>query len=217
VGLVKLMEMRRLVSLADLVGRIGELEAALRTGNPPAERKTPQAAPDSGSGKAPARSASAGSSQSASANIAGAREATSAASAASNPDRPSGSMIDKIKSVLEKKKRRMLIAAIDDAVRADLEGDELLIEFTPEARHSRDTLAKADNAKALREACYDICGREIGIRFATKADSDGQEPLSPEEEERRTKTQTRQAVAQNPTVQQVLRTFGGEIVDIKMQ
>src|ERR1700694_2916676 len=66
VGLVKLMEMRRLASLGDLVGRIAELETALRAGKPPAERKTPQASPESGPGKAPARAASAGSSKSAS-------------------------------------------------------------------------------------------------------------------------------------------------------
>src|SRR5437763_4802238 len=43
VGLVKLMEMRRLASLGDLVGRIAELESALRTGRAPAERKNSQA------------------------------------------------------------------------------------------------------------------------------------------------------------------------------
>src|SRR5258708_24528489 len=60
VGLVKLMEMRRLASLGDLVGRIGELEDALRTGRAPAERKTPPSAPDSGPAKAGARSAASG-------------------------------------------------------------------------------------------------------------------------------------------------------------
>src|SRR5207253_9440041 len=45
VGLVKLMEKRRLASLGDLVGRINELESALRTGRPPAARKNPPAAP----------------------------------------------------------------------------------------------------------------------------------------------------------------------------
>src|SRR5207302_1488508 len=44
VGLVKLMEMRRLAPLGDLVGRIAELESALRTGRPPAEHKSPQSA-----------------------------------------------------------------------------------------------------------------------------------------------------------------------------
>jgi hypothetical protein len=127
-------------------------------------------------------------------------------------------MIDQIKAALEKRKRRMLIAALEAASRAELEGDELLIEFTPEAKHSRDTLAKSDNAKTLREACSEVCGRDIGIRFSIRdGSSDANEPLSPEEEERRARKQTRQAATQNPTVQQVLRAFGGEIVDIKVQ
>src|SRR5437764_10522427 len=49
VGLVKLMEMRRLASLGDLVGRIAELESALRTGRAPAQRKSPQATPSAAS------------------------------------------------------------------------------------------------------------------------------------------------------------------------
>ena len=216
VGLVKLMEMRRLSSLGDLVGRIDELEQALLSGRAPAERKGPQSAPDSGPSKAPARSAaSAGSGQRASSAVpvepAAANEPPVAASS-------SGSLIDQIKSALEKKKRRMLIAALNDARRAELEGDELVIEFTLEAKSSRDTLAKAENAKAVREAGSEVCGRDIGIRFLMKdGDGEGNEPISPEEEERRAKKQTREAAAQNPTVQQVLRAFGGEIVDIKMQ
>src|SRR5438067_13375586 len=65
VALVKLMEMRRLTSLNDLVERIGQLENALRTGKPPAERK-------------PAQSNSGGSTQTSAAPI-----RTSAASASS--------------------------------------------------------------------------------------------------------------------------------------
>jgi DNA polymerase III subunit gamma/tau len=214
VGLVKLMEMRRLASLGDLVGRIAELEDALRTGQPPAERKTPQSAPDSGPAKAGARSAATGGSG----RSASAVNEQPAASESAVVTTTSASLLDQIKSELEKKKRRLLIAALDAACRVELEGDELSIEFMPEARHSRDTLAKADNAKALREACTEVCGREIGIRFAIRqAESDEGAPASPEEEERRSKQQAREAVAQNPTVQQVLRAFGGEIVDITMQ
>ncbi|MDX6497257.1 MAG: polymerase subunit gamma/tau [Blastocatellia bacterium] len=236
VGLVKLMEMRRLASLSDLIGRITELEDALRTGQPPAQRKGPQSAPESSPGKAPARSAaSAGGSRSTrassddtardservvdrpseeSADTKGPSESISNEASGSS----SGSIIDQIKAALENKKRRMLIAALDASSRAELEGDEMLIEFTPDAKHSRDTLAKADNAKALREACREVCGRDVGIRFAVKdVSSEGDEQLSPEEEERRSKKQIRQAAAQNPTVQQVLRAFGGEIVDIKVQ
>jgi DNA polymerase-3 subunit gamma/tau len=219
VGLVKLMEMRRLASLSDLVGRITELEAALRTGKPPAERKTPQSTPDSSPNKAGARSAaSAGSSKSASAAVSEEMTmepglVTTRATSGPGP----GSLVDQIKSALAEKKRRLLIATLDGASRAELEGDELLIEFAPDARHSRDTMAKAENVKALREACYEVCGREIGIRFAIKDDGDSKQPLSPEDEARQSKKQTRQTATQNPTVQQVLRTFGGEIVDVKMQ
>lgn len=238
VGLVKLMEMRRLASLSDLIGRITELEDALRTGQPPAERKGPQSAPDSSPGNAPARSAaSAGGSRSTSATSyetstsrgskrlaepPGEESADTGDSSESTSKEASGtssgSLIDQIKAELEKKKRRMLIAALDASSRAELEGDELLIEFTPDAKHSRDTLAKADNAKALREACSEVCGRDIGIRFTVKdGNNESDEPLSPEEEERRSKKQIRQTAAQNPGVQQVLRAFGGEIVDIEMQ
>src|SRR5258707_1236030 len=184
VGLVKLMEMRRLASLGDLVGRITELENALRTGEAPAERKSPQSGAEGGSSKAPARSAaSAGKGVGAS----GYGTATSRAServvelssegsadakdsSGSDSNEPSktssGSLVDQIKSALEKMKRPRLVASLDAASRTELEGDELLIEFTPEAKHSRDTLAKADNAKALREACSEVCGRDIEIRLA---------------------------------------------------
>src|SRR5258708_5527830 len=133
VGLVKLMEMRRLASLGDLVRRITELENALRTGAAPAERKSPQSGPQSGSSKAPARSAaSAGKGVS----VSGYGTATSRSServvelssegsadtkdsSESKSNEPSktssGSLVDQIKSALEKKKRRMLIAALDAA------------------------------------------------------------------------------------------------------
>jgi len=238
VGLVKLMEMRRLASLSDLIGRINELENALRTGQAPAERKSPQSAPDSSPSKTPARSAaSAGSKQNASASGYGTpssrdseRVGEHLSNASMETEGPSesisneaamtspGSLIDQIKAALEKKKRRMLIAALDAASRVEAEGNEVLIEFTSDARHSRETLAKSDNAKALREACSEACGRDMGIRFSIRdSTAETNEPLSPEEEERRARKQTRQAAAQNPTVQQVLRAFGGEIVDVKAQ
>src|SRR5205807_9641323 len=168
VGLVKLMEMRRLASLGDLVSRIAELENALRAGKPPAERKTSQAAPASGSSKAGARSATSGSSSTVGRAVA-TEEAKEPVEAAAPT---SGSLLDQIKAALVKQKRRLLIAALDAARRAELVGDDFSIEFTSETRHYRDTLAKTDNVKALREACSEVCGREIGILFSIK-DNDG--------------------------------------------
>ena len=109
----------------------------------------------------------------------------------------------------------MLAAAISAAARVDLEGDELVIEFSPDAKHSRDTMAKPDNVKILRETCAEICGRAVGIRFVVRDSESDDTPLSPDEDRRRSKQTARQAAAQNPSVQQVLKTFGGEIVDVK--
>ena len=228
VGLVKLMEMRRLASLGDLVGRIAELESALRTGRPPAERSSPPNAP---SGSAPARgpaSSTSGSSRGASASEFAAPEETSTQPSVKVDEPVSaeisstaivatlGSLIDQIKSALETRKKKLLVVSLDAAARVELEGDELSIEFSPAAKHSRDTLVKSDNAKILREVCADVCGRDIGIRFSIRNSESDDAPISQEEDDRRSKQRARQAAAQNPTVQQVLRTFGGEIVDVKL-
>ena len=218
VGLVKLMEMRRLAPLSDLVARIAELESALRTGRAPAERKTAPAAPtaptNSGIRTASAgssgRSASAYESAPASSHAAtDSNEALSAEIALASPA-PAGSLKEQIKAELEKKKKKMLIAAIAAAPRIELEGDDLVIEFSADDRH----LAKPDTAKILREVSAEICGRNVGIRFATGNGGDDA-PASPEEEQRRSKQKARQAAAENPRVQKVLRAFGGEIVDVK--
>src|SRR5256885_2188867 len=76
VGLVKLMEMRRLAPLGDLVGRIAELESALRTGRPLAERKSPQSAPGGSSETRRSASSSSRSSRGASASEFAAPEET---------------------------------------------------------------------------------------------------------------------------------------------
>jgi DNA polymerase-3 subunit gamma/tau len=218
VGLVKLMEMRRLAPLSDLVARIAELESALRTGRAPAERKTARGAPT-----APANSGTRTASAGSSGRSAGAYEAApvssdaaaesyeapSAEMAGASPT-PAGSLKEQIKAELEKKKKKMLIAAIAAAPRIELEGDDLVIEFSADDRH----LAKPDTAKILREVSVEICGRNVGIRFATGNGGDDV-PASPEEEQRRSKQKARLAAAENPRVQNVLRAFGGEIVDVK--
>src|SRR3989440_1289187 len=227
VGLVKLMEMRRLAPLGDLVGRIAELESALRTGRPPAERKSPQSAPGGSSETRGSASSISRSSRGASASEFAAPEETitqppvdvdesvSPEISSTNTVATSGSLIDQIKSALEKRKKKLLVVSLDAAARVELEGDELSIEFSPAAKHSRDTLTKSDNAKILREVCADVCGRDVGIRFSIR-NGESDAPISQEEDERRSKQNARQAAAQNSTVQQVLRTFGGEIVDVKM-
>jgi len=207
VALVKLMEMRRLASLNELVQRIAALETALRTGTPPADNPSPRTTPASSTpqtsrSSTPAKSA--------------ASEASPATDIAVTRSGADGSFCGHVKAKLEQKRRKLMIAALESASRAELEGDEFVVEFLPEARHYRDTLSRSDNAKALREACAEVGGREIGIRFFIKADQEttGSEPVATNDPEQKQKA--KHAAAADPTIQQVQRTFGAEIIDVKL-
>jgi len=206
VALVRLMEMRRLGSLGELVQRITALESALRTGNPPAQSSTPRANP------AASNPSSNTTSSKPAKGVAAAAEVVATDAAATTAE---SSFFNQLKAHLEQKRRRLMIAALESALRTDLEGDEFVVEFALDAKHYRDTLARSDNAKALREACADICGKEIGIRFVIKSETGSTSVDSPAPHTAEARQKVRQAVAGDPAIQQVQRTFGAEIVDVK--
>jgi hypothetical protein len=80
----------------------------------------------------------------------------------------------------------------------------------------RDTLAKSEDVKVIREACLEVIGRELGVRIAVKDTTANESmPLSQEEEEQREKESLRATAEQHPLVQDVLRKFRGEIIDVQ--
>ena len=263
IGLVKLMEMRRLEPLGQLLDRLAALEESVRTGKAPAGGSGSRgASTESGAATrppAPASSRSASASFSASA-LAGLPEAPAMAAGKSNmtaslvgatgssshsaaaatrtapdqvttrgtepalssagasfevPPAKPGSEIEQIKAALEKRRKMFLVTALEGARHAGLKDNELCLEFAPDARHLRDTLARSENVKILREVCKEITGRDPGVRFVTSDTTAGAAPPSKEETERREKQSLREQVEKDPTVQQMLKTFRGEIVDVK--
>ena len=126
------------------------------------------------------------------------------------------SQVDLIKTALEKRRKMFLVTALEGARLASLEDSEFYIEFEAAGRHLRDTLAKIDNVKLLREACREVTGREMGVRFAIRNQvTDDASPLSREEEERQEKQRLREIAERDPMVQQMLSTFRGEIADVQ--
>jgi DNA polymerase-3 subunit gamma/tau len=262
VGLVKLMEMRRLEPLNQLIERLAALEESARTGKPPVTSAKTSAATnatrapvisssprgslsEAPSGKSKTAATSSGAAASGAYTAAAAKPAletdakasseirneTARESVAASADFYSagsladgGSEIDQIKSALEKRRKMFLVTAIEGARKASVENNELCLEFAPDARHLRDSLAKSENVKILREVCKEISGRDLGVRFvitdseANAAMASGA-PVSKEETERREqqldKQTLREKAEKDPTVQQMLRTFRGEIVDVK--
>ena len=227
IGLVKLMEMKRLESLSELLDHLNELEESLRSGKPPAKSfgsssatRNPEQTQTSVQTKPAASGSVIPSSQTAAAAtkaaLAPEYELTSAvASPRSEATEHIGnSDIDRIKGALERKRKMFLVTALETATVAAIEGDELYVEFAADARHLRDTLAKAENVKVIREACFDVRGRETGVRIIVKTQNE-EGPLSKEDIEQQEKRRLREEAEQNPVVKQMLRTFRGEITDVR--
>jgi len=244
VGLVKLMEMRRLEPLSQLVERLAALEESVRTGKVPAGSRTTATSragtAQVGSTETSARSfteprsALPGSAKAAAAGSAGilaasasqAREKPTASSMSTVPADDSlnasrsktsedASELEQIKSALEKRRKMFLVTALDGASQAGIEGDELCIEFAPESKSLRDTLATSVNVTILREVCKEITARDLGVRFVIKDPKADDVPVSKEEEAKREKKRLRETAENDPTLQQMLRTFRGEVVDVR--
>jgi DNA polymerase-3 subunit gamma/tau len=263
VGLVKLMEMRRLENLGQLMDRLAILEASLGGGPAP----SPGARPTSRSSATPTisrppapsapytppepapRGKTTPSSKSAAATSSGPTASAAGAATMTALDSPpenlaavavgmaasttapasrvdvgvevsepvvpvAGSQIDQIKAALEKRRKMFLVTALEGAREAVIDGDELCIQFAPEARHLRDSLSKSENVKILRDVCREITGRDLGVRFVINDGNAADVPVTREETARREKQDLREAVEKDPVVQQMLRTFRGEILEV---
>ncbi|HZE73126.1 MAG TPA: DNA polymerase III subunit gamma/tau [Pyrinomonadaceae bacterium] len=235
VGLVKLMEMRRLEPLTQLLERLSVLEQAVRGGeaapikspsptnspqSPPVKRpptetiRGPRAAGHSFAGTAAKPALANPQPSEAPPAFSGAQQTVTAAPEQS-PAANTGGEIERIKAALEARRKMFLVTVLDAANSVTLAGNELCIEFAPEARYSRDTLAKSDNVKVLRDVCQEVTRNEIGVRIVIQDRELNNAPTSKEDEERREKQLLRESAERNPVVQQALRTFRGEIVDVR--
>ena len=229
IGIVKLMELRGVESIGEILSRL----AALESGQPmPASKSSSgSGSGSSGGGSSKPRSSTASSTFTASAaaparenEVIGA-EISKAHGAQPTPtlqdDMPSATLsaaaspIDRIKGVIERQKKMLLLTVLDAAQSMLIEGSELFVEFSPESRHFRDTLARPENIKILRDACQELTGQETGVRIAVKDPEAQSQPLSREDEERLAKQNLRASAEGNPIVQEMLKKFRGEIVDVR--
>jgi DNA polymerase III subunit gamma/tau len=244
VGLAKLIEMRRLEPLNQLMERLTVLEETLRTGKPPSQSKTPSSTTGGPQGEAGRSTTGTSTAKAMSASFAAAAAPALDQRAQSEPESPHVDMIrgatpttsadelgvapatlqdseiERIKSALENRRKMFLVTALEGTSYAAIEANELHLKFPQSARHLRDTLAKKDNVKILCDVCRELTGREIRVRIVvtdpeTNPETNDGAPSSREEEERREKQRLLETAEQNPVVQQMLRTFRGEILDVR--
>ena len=218
IGIVKLMELRGVESINEILQRLATLETNL--GSEPSSTRTPSGS--SGSpGKitperSPVTSRSAGSSftSTAAAAVSPALEQPIEEKLEAAAPLAELSTIERVKAVLESQRKMLLVTALESAQATVFEESELCIEFAPAARHFRDTLSRADNNKFVRDACREVTGKEMGVRIVVKDPAAEGEPLSREDEERLEKQRRWEKAESNPNIQTMLKTFRGEISNI---
>jgi len=198
VGIIKLMELRGVESISEILRRLDSLESG-SGGSAPIPTKTVPST----------RSA-----QPVSASPVSPSFAATAAAPAPVPAQDA-SPFERVKAVLEGQRKRFVVTALEAAVTTTLENNELFIEFAPGDRHLRETLLKPENAKLICDACREVTGQETGFRIAVKDPQPEGEPRTPEDETRLEKQRLRELAESSPVVQQMLKTFRGEIVDVR--
>lgn len=207
IGIVKLMELRGVESINEIIQRLAALE-----NNSGGSSSTPsKASPE----RPPASSRSTSSSFTATAVSPALERPVEEKLASTAPPAAELSTLERVKVVLEKQRKMLLVTALESAQATVFEESELCIEFAPGARHFRETLSKPDNNKFVREACREVTGREMGVRILVKDPTAEGEPLSRDDEERLEKQRLREMAEGSPIVQQMLKTFRGEIVDVR--
>jgi DNA polymerase-3 subunit gamma/tau len=132
----------------------------------------------------------------------------------SGPARAADPFLEKLKGALEDRKKPFLATALDGARRAEVRGAEFYVEFAPEQKFLRDNLSKPENARLLREACSEMAGRELGLQIVVRDEREAQDHAA-EDNERSERARLRELAAQDPQVQDVLRIFRAEIVDVR--
>ncbi|HEX8148530.1 MAG TPA: DNA polymerase III subunit gamma/tau [Pyrinomonadaceae bacterium] len=128
-----------------------------------------------------------------------------------------GDDASRFKRGLEGRGKPLLAVALDGARRVWVDGEEVRVEFAPEGKHLRDTLMKPENQKLLREVCCEILNRAVGINIKLRAPGEADEDEQPTavDEARREQLALRERAEGNPVVQQLLKTFRAEIVEVR--
>jgi hypothetical protein len=103
----------------------------------------------------------------------------------------------------------LLVTALDAAQATVLENGELYVQFAPDSRYEHAKLS--ENTKFLADACREVTGQETRVRIQVKDARAENESTSKEDEKQR----LREMAESSPAVKQALKTFRGEIVDVR--
>jgi DNA polymerase III subunit gamma/tau len=133
-----------------------------------------------------------------------------------DPRADAGDADGRIKHGLEGRGKPLLAVAFEGARRVRIEGEEVCVEFGPEAKHLHAQLKKPESQRLLREVCCEVLGRGVGVAVLLRGPGELEEETdTPEDAARREQRQLREQAQGHPHVQEMLKTFRAEIVDVR--
>ena len=133
-------------------------------------------------------------------------------------DAPTSNVLERIKTMLEDRRRPFLAIALEGAQKVCFAEDELQIEYAPEAKHLRDNLAKPESVGVLRDICREIAGHDMGVRINIndgKSEMSDSSPVTKKQKVVDEQAELRTIAESHPDVQKMLKTFRAEIVDVR--
>jgi DNA polymerase-3 subunit gamma/tau len=138
---------------------------------------------------------------------------TPGTSAREDNDDPAAA-IEKVKKVLEGRKRMMLLIALERAQQVSIEGSYLILIYAPSNSHEK---TEVENARQLiEESCYEALGTRLTLS-ASIAGSPGPPRQTPSSVPSRPSTDAADETPENdPAVRAVLKRFDGEIISVEM-
>jgi len=126
--------------------------------------------------------------------------------------------VEKIKSLLEDRKKMRVLMAIDSAEDMAINGDELKISFSAKGKLFVEQLRSKENTKLLEEISEEAIGRKLTIVIAGggSESSDSEKPKGNGSADDSSSGKTpRERANENPVVQSFVKAFKGQIVDVK--
>lgn len=228
VGLVKLIEMRRVAGIEKILERLANLEAAINSGD--AGGNLPNNPPESISAP-PDSSASVGQShgvsnfQTAPRSIpekpAPPTQTENTAVAVESPPvakkieiKDGDSVRQPLQNEFERRNQMWLSIALEKANFVCINGNQLKIEYAANNKQYHATWETPENAKILKELCLALFDRRIEIAAELTGQTKERELSSEDAAKEREKDELWKLAEADPTVQTVLRVFRGKIVDV---
>ncbi|MEW6733821.1 MAG: DNA polymerase III subunit gamma/tau [Acidobacteriota bacterium] len=119
----------------------------------------------------------------------------------------SGNPIERLKTELENRRRMMLLTALDQATRMELQGDRLIVQFGNKATEFYKKAASKESRQFIVEAAQSVFGKEIKVEVSLA----GADTTIEEDKETLLQDQMLKKAENDPIVQSFVKKFKGEL------